>query len=90
MDAAISDVGAIIVFVEDLQRSKTFYRDVLGLEVEFEDDESVGFKIKELFFIALQVDRARAQLQDEPTATPNAGATTFLATFTGSSDLSGE
>ena len=82
MDAAIKDVGAIILFVEDLQRSKAFYRGVLGLDVEFEDDESVGFKVEGLTFIVLQVDRARVQLQGEPTATPGAGATAFLTTFT--------
>lgn len=86
MDAAIKDVGAIILFVADLQRSKVFYHDVLGLDVEFEDDESVGFKIEGLAFIVLQVDRARVQLQGEPTATPSAGATAFLTTFTGNVD----
>ena len=86
MDAAIKDVGAIILFVEDLQRSKAFYHGVLGLDVEFEDDESVGFKIEGLTFIVLQVDRARVQLQGEPTATPGAGATAFLTTFTGDVD----
>jgi uncharacterized glyoxalase superfamily protein PhnB len=54
---------------------------VLGLDVEFEDDESVGFKIEGLAFIVLQVDRARVQLQGEPTATPGAGATAFVTTF---------
>jgi catechol 2,3-dioxygenase-like lactoylglutathione lyase family enzyme len=82
VDAAIKDVGAIILFVEDLQRSKAFYHGVLGLDVEFEDDESVGFKVEGLTFIVLQVDRARVQLQGEPTATPGAGATAFLTTFT--------
>lgn len=82
MDAAIRDVGAIILFVEDLQKSRGFYHDVLGLGVEFEDGESVGFKMEGLAFIVLQVDRARVQLQGEPTATPGAGATAFLATFT--------
>jgi len=36
MDAAIKDVGAIISFVEDLQRSRAFHHEVLGLDVEFE------------------------------------------------------
>jgi catechol 2,3-dioxygenase-like lactoylglutathione lyase family enzyme len=80
--AVISEVGAIILFVADLARSKTFYRDELGLEVQFEDDESVGFKINGLAFIVLQVDRAHVQLQGEPTATPRAGATAFLTSFT--------
>ena len=82
MDAAIKDVGAIILFAEDLQRSKAFYHEVLGLDVEFEDDASVGFRIEGLAFIVLQVDRARVQLQGEPTTTPGAGATAFLTTFT--------
>lgn len=82
MDAAINDVGAVILFAEDLARSKAFYGNVLGMEMEFEDDESVGFKIKAVAFIVLQVDRARVQLQGEPTATPRAGATAFLTTFT--------
>jgi lactoylglutathione lyase len=82
VDAAINDVGAVILFVEDLPRSRAFYHEVLGLDVEFEDDVSVGFKIEGLVFIVLQVDRARAQLQGEPTATPGAGATAFLTHFT--------
>jgi catechol 2,3-dioxygenase-like lactoylglutathione lyase family enzyme len=82
VNAAIKDVGAIILFAEDLQRSKAFYHGVLGLDVEFEDDASVGFSIEGLAFIVLQVDRARVQLQGEPTATPGAGATAFLTTFT--------
>jgi catechol 2,3-dioxygenase-like lactoylglutathione lyase family enzyme len=80
--AAIKDVGAIILFVEDLQRSRGFYHGVLGLDVQFEDEDSVGFKLEGLAFIVLQVDRARVQLQGEPTATPAAGATAFLTTFT--------
>ena len=82
MDAAINDVGAIVLFVADLQRSKAFYHEVLGLDVEFEDGNAVGFKIEGLVFHVLQVDRARVQLQGEPTATPGAGATAFLTHFT--------
>jgi lactoylglutathione lyase len=82
VDAAIEDVGAIVLFVEDVQRSKVFYHELLGLDVEFEDDVSAGFKIENLVFHVLQVDRARVQLQGEPTATPGAGATAFLTHFT--------
>lgn len=82
MDAAFKDVGAVILFVQDLQRSKAFYHDVLGLGVDFEDADSVGFNIEGMAFIVLQVDRAHVQLQGEPTATPRSGATAFLTTFT--------
>ena len=80
--AAISDVGAIILFVEDLPRTRAFYHETLGLDVAFEDDDSIGFEVQGLAFIVLQVDRAREQLHREPTATPRAGATAFLTSFT--------
>jgi lactoylglutathione lyase len=82
MDPAFNDVGAVILFVGDLQRSRAFYHEELGMAVHFEDDNSVGFKVEGLAFIVLQVDRAREQLHGEPTATPSAGATAFLTTFT--------
>ena len=82
MGAAFEDIGAVILFVDDLARSRAFYHDTVGLDVQFEDDDSVGFKLEGLAFIVLQVDRARAQLHGEPTATPAGGATAFLASFT--------
>jgi catechol 2,3-dioxygenase-like lactoylglutathione lyase family enzyme len=82
MGAAFNEVGAVILFVEDLHRSRAFYHGVLGLDVQFEDADSVGFSIGGMAFIVLQVDRARVQLQGEPTATPRAAATAFLTTFT--------
>ena len=86
MGAAFNEVGAVILFVEDLQRSRAFYHGVLGLDVQFEDADSVGFKIEGMAFIVLQVDRARVQLQGEPTATPRTAATAFLTTFTEDAD----
>jgi lactoylglutathione lyase len=38
-----SGIGAITLFVEDLEASKQFYRDVFGLPVAFEDDNSAVF-----------------------------------------------
>jgi lactoylglutathione lyase len=86
MDAAFSDIGAIILFVDDVARSRTFYHEVLGLDVHFEDEVSVGFDIEGMAFIVLHVDRANVQLQGEPTSTPRSGATAFLTTFTDDAD----
>jgi catechol 2,3-dioxygenase-like lactoylglutathione lyase family enzyme len=86
MAAAFNDIGAVILFVEDVARSRAFYHDVLGLDVHFEDDVSVGFEVEGLAFIVLQVDRAREQLHGEPTASPRSGATAFLTTFTEDAD----
>lgn len=82
MHTAIDELGAVILFVKDLARSRTFYHEVLGLPVQFEDDASIGFEMGGVAFIVLQVDRARVQLQGEPVATPSAGATSFLTAFT--------
>lgn len=82
MAAPLRDVGAVILFVEDVQRSKGFYHDVIGLEVQFEDDHSVAFRLDGVMVLALHVDAARAQLGGEPTTTPRLGATAFLTTFT--------
>lgn len=79
---AVDNLGAVVLFVEDVQRSKAFYHEVLGLEMQFEDDDSAGFELRGVTFIVLQVDRAGVQLQGEPTATAGAAATAFLATFT--------
>jgi lactoylglutathione lyase len=76
------DIGAVILFVGDLDRSKGFYQDKLGMSVQFEDDASAGFAMDGAHFIVLEVDRAKEQLQGEPTSTPASGATAFLTTFT--------
>lgn len=36
-------IAAVTVFVEDLAATKQFYRDVFGLPVTFEDDDSAVF-----------------------------------------------
>ena len=42
MITALSKLDVITLFVEDLPASKTFYTDVFGLEVIWEDDASAG------------------------------------------------
>ncbi len=43
MAASLKGLGAITLFVEDLETSKRFYTEVFGLDVVFEDAESVVF-----------------------------------------------
>jgi catechol-2,3-dioxygenase len=38
-------IGAITLFVEDLEVAKQFYRDVFGLPVACEDDNSAVFNV---------------------------------------------
>jgi catechol 2,3-dioxygenase-like lactoylglutathione lyase family enzyme len=39
-----ASIGAITLFTEDLERSKSFYQDAFGLSLLFEDADSAVFK----------------------------------------------
>jgi lactoylglutathione lyase len=54
MRSPLKSVGAITLFVEDPHRSKSFYEDVFGLPVHFEDQNSVVFKFDNLLINLLQ------------------------------------
>lgn len=43
-------IGAINLIVGDVERSKAFYRDVFGLPLEYEDEETAMFRLGETYF----------------------------------------
>lgn len=49
-------IGAINLLVRDIERSKAFYRDVFGLPVMDEDDESAMFRFGETFVFLQRAD----------------------------------
>jgi catechol 2,3-dioxygenase-like lactoylglutathione lyase family enzyme len=51
-------IDAITLFVEDLERSKLFYRDVFGLLVFFEDQNSAVFKFDHTLINLLKTSAA--------------------------------
>jgi lactoylglutathione lyase len=46
MSDGLNSVGAITMFVDDPQRSKSFYQDVFGVSLVYEDDNAVTFKFE--------------------------------------------
>src|SRR5215218_9570765 len=48
MNASLTSVGAITLFVDDPKRSKAFYERVFDVPVVFEDAESAAFKFDNL------------------------------------------
>jgi catechol 2,3-dioxygenase-like lactoylglutathione lyase family enzyme len=54
-----ASVGAITLFTEDLDRSKVFYQDVLGLPVAFEDESSAVFRFENTIINLLTIPAAR-------------------------------
>jgi catechol 2,3-dioxygenase-like lactoylglutathione lyase family enzyme len=59
MDAAVSGLGALTVFVEDLDASTSFYRDILGLKRVYQDENSTVFDLGNTLVNLLRVEAAR-------------------------------
>jgi lactoylglutathione lyase len=53
-----SRVDAITLFVDDLEKSKSFYADVFGLPVHFEDENSAVFKFDSFLINLLEAPAA--------------------------------
>ena len=67
------EISAITLFVEDLHAVKQFYREVFGLAVAFEDDDSAVFKFKNTLINLLQSTAARELIEPAAVATPESG-----------------
>ena len=74
MTARLRDLGAITLFVEDLQASRRFYADVFGLEVLVEDENAVAFGFGNTIVNVLTVDAAGELIAPAPVGTRDAGS----------------
>jgi catechol 2,3-dioxygenase-like lactoylglutathione lyase family enzyme len=74
LQKSLKNVGAITLFVEDLEKSRGFYRDALGLRMVFEDDASAAFALGSLIVNLLVVPAARELIEPGSVAGPDAGA----------------
>jgi lactoylglutathione lyase len=74
MTASLKSIGAITLFVEDPERSKTFYQGVFGLPVHFEDANSVVFKFENLILNLLELQAANDLIEPAPVARREAGS----------------
>ena len=69
-----SGIDAITLFVEDLEASKTFYGEVFGLPVMFEDDNSAVFKFENTLINLLKTTAAVELIEPAAVARRDAGA----------------
>jgi lactoylglutathione lyase len=67
----LDEIEVITLFVEDVRACKSFYTDVFGLEVVYEDASSAVVKLRSLMINLLTVDNAPTLV--EPTAVGAAG-----------------
>jgi len=54
----IRNIVATVLFVRDLDRCLTFYRDTLGLEMQNSDPHSAAFRMANIYFLLLDVSAA--------------------------------
>jgi catechol 2,3-dioxygenase-like lactoylglutathione lyase family enzyme len=74
MSATPRSIDAITLFVEDLEQSKLFYRDVFGLPVVFEDENSAVFRFENTVINLLKIPAARDLIKPGVVASPDAGS----------------
>ncbi|MEO5885674.1 MAG: VOC family protein [Candidatus Limnocylindrales bacterium] len=67
-------IGAITLFVEDLDVAKRFYREVFGLPVVFEDDDSAVFDFGNTKINLLKTGAARELIDPAEVASREAGS----------------
>ena len=59
MSASLNSVGAITLFVEDPRRSQSFYEEIFGLPVIWEDEDSAAFRFENTIVNLLKIPAAR-------------------------------
>jgi catechol 2,3-dioxygenase-like lactoylglutathione lyase family enzyme len=74
MAGSLGGISAITLFAEDLSRTRSFYEDVFGLSVIFEDDASAAFDFGGIVVNLLQVSAAPELIAPGTVAGPDAGA----------------
>lgn len=74
MDAWPKSIGAITLFVEDLETARQFYREVFGLPVMFEDADSTVFDFGNTIINLLRTTAAHELIEPAAVASPETGS----------------
>ena len=74
MSVPLRSVDVITLFAEDLPQTKSFYQDVFGLQVIFEDHNSAVFKFENTTINLLKVSAAQALIEPAVVASREAGS----------------
>lgn len=74
MGESLQSVGAITLFVDDVQRSKAFYGKVFGGSKVYEDESAVAFKFDNLIVNLLVTGAAHELIEPATVAGPESGS----------------
>jgi lactoylglutathione lyase len=81
MTESPKNIDAITLFVEDLERSKDFYRDVFDLTMAYEDADSAVFKFQHTMINLLKIPAAQGLVAPGAVADPGSGSRFQLTIF---------
>lgn len=74
MSSWATGIGAITLFVDDLDAAKQFYRDVFDVPTAFEDDDSAAFNFGNTIVNLLKTPAAHELIEPAPVAPRDAGS----------------
>jgi lactoylglutathione lyase len=84
--ASLRSVGAITLFVDDPQRSKSFYQDVFDLSPIYEDEDAAAFGFENLIVNLLKIPAARDLIDPGFVADAEAGSRFQLTVWADDAD----
>jgi catechol 2,3-dioxygenase-like lactoylglutathione lyase family enzyme len=79
--ASLKRVDAITLFVEDLEHSKSFYRDIFRMPVVYEDDVSAIYGFENTMINLIQISEAAGLIEPGTVASREAGARFMFSVF---------
>jgi lactoylglutathione lyase len=86
MSVSLKSVGAMTLFVEDAQRSKSFYERVFGAPVIYEDDHSAAFEFENMTVNLLERPAAHELIAPAAVAGPEGGSSFQLTIWVKDTD----
>lgn len=86
MTASLNSVGAITMFVEDRERSRSFYDNVFGLSPIHEDENAVAFRFENTIVNLLEIPAAHDLIAPATVAGREAGSSFQLTVWVEDTD----
>jgi lactoylglutathione lyase len=74
LSESLKNVGAITMFIEDVQRSKSFYEQVFDAEAVYEDESAVAFHFENMTVNLLKTDAAPELIEPATVGERDAGS----------------
>jgi lactoylglutathione lyase len=71
---SLKNVGAITMFIEDVQRSKSFYERVFDAQAIYEDENAVAFQFENMIVNLLRIDAAPELIEPATVGGRDAGS----------------